>query len=69
MFAIVGGWNGSRDLPSKATTIFSAFHYDDPLEAAIETLWVARDVFGPGRAREFEGELWQAFPAIRNLRG
>jgi hypothetical protein len=69
MFAIVGGWNGSRDLPSKATTIFSAFHYDDPLEAAIETLWVARDVFGPGRAHEFEGELWQAFPALRNLRG
>lgn len=64
-FAVMGGWNGSEDLPSQATTIFSAFYYDDGLESVVEALWVARDVFAKDRAQELVDDLRRAFPTLR----
>ncbi|MFG1628343.1 hypothetical protein [Kribbella sp. NPDC049227] len=36
----------------------------DPLEAAVQTVWVAISTFGFGREQDFRAELRQAFPAL-----
>jgi hypothetical protein len=63
--AVVGGWTGTTNPLTQATTIFSAYHYDDGLEAVVNTLWVARDVFGQDRAQSFLTDLWSNFPTLQ----
>ncbi|MGC4939459.1 hypothetical protein [Kribbella sp. DT2] len=60
-----GGWNPNADQAAQATALFSAFLYDDPLRAVVDTLWVARDVYGPARAQAFLDDLWSDFPTLR----
>ncbi|ADB29268.1 hypothetical protein Kfla_0139 [Kribbella flavida DSM 17836] len=68
LFALAG-WNHNLDVPSKAMTIFGPFMYDDRLEAVVDALWIARDVFGRDRARAFVPDLWDSFPPLRAAQG
>jgi hypothetical protein len=69
LISTFGGWNESLDPPAQALVVLSTAYDDDPLHAALETLWLAVGVSGDGRKHQVISELRQAFPELTNPGG
>jgi len=61
--ATFGGWDESLSDAAKALVVISA-SYDDPLWAAVDTLWMAIGAAGSGNGRQVIAELRQAVPEL-----
>lgn len=61
--ATFGGWDESLSDAAKVLVVVSSV-YDDPLWAAVDTLWMAIGAAGNGNGRQVIAELRQAVPEL-----
>ncbi len=63
MIATFGGWDSGQTKPVQALLALQS-PYDEPLDAALSTLWMAIGAYGEERGTEVVAELREAFPRL-----